>query len=362
MFLRFKKKKPSLSKETKTAEKLIGTLLSLRVVRFALILIIFITLAPFILFLIFKPTPAKQINYGVTFSKKYAQNLGLDWRDTYIKILDDLRARNIRLVAYWDDSEPNPDNYRFDDIKWQLDEAQKRNAYVIMTIGRKVPRYPECFEPSWWKQIGSKERKDLELYEYIKNATLELKGYDVIKMWQIENEPFFPFGECPAIERSTVKKEIEIVRDLDKRPILVQDSGEGGFWYPSYILGDYLAISMYRKIWYDFWNVFLGNFIYFKYPLAHWTYKIKAHMLGVPPSKIIVTELQAEPWGPGINSSITKEEKEKTMSRSDFIATINYAQKTGFKDLYLWGAEWWLYEKEKNGNSFYWDTARALFN
>ena len=118
---------------------------------------------------------------------------------------------------------------------------------------------------------------------------------------------------------------------------------------------------MYRKIWYDFWGVFLGKFIYFQYPLTHWSYKIKAHVLGVPYEKIMVTELQSEPWGPGINSQLSDEEKEKSFSRADFFATINYAQKAGFKDLYLWGAEWWYWEKTNNNNPFFWDTAKPLF-
>ena len=31
----------------------------------------------------------KDINYGVTFSNRYAEDLGLDWRETYLAILDD---------------------------------------------------------------------------------------------------------------------------------------------------------------------------------------------------------------------------------------------------------------------------------
>jgi hypothetical protein len=49
------------------------------------------------------------------------------------------------------------------------------------------------------------------------------------------------------------------------------------------------------------------------------------------------------------------------MSRTDFYATLSYAQNAGFKRLYLWGAEWWLWEKEKNNNPYFWDTAKALF-
>jgi hypothetical protein len=118
---------------------------------------------------------------------------------------------------------------------------------------------------------------------------------------------------------------------------------------------------MYRKVWYDFWHVFLGNFIYFKYPLAHWTYKIKADLTMVPHQNIIVTELQAEPWGPAVNSQLSLKEKNKTMSRHQFLDTISYAQKAGFKDYYFWGVEWWYWEKYVNNNPYFWDTAAALF-
>lgn len=359
----FKKKSIREIRDLKKAYRLIKRFFSFQVVRVLILILVVITISPMILFYFYRPRPQPNINYGITFSNKYANDLGLDWKQTYLEILDDLDTQNLRLVAYWDDIEKEKDTYNFEDIKWQLDEAEKRDLNVIMTIGRKVPRYPECFEPTWWKEMESEELKEVELLEYVKDAANEFKGYKAIKMWQVENEPFFKFGEChPEIKEETVQKEVNIVRSIDERPILTQDSGEGGFWYPAYKQGDYLGISMYRKVWYDFWKVFLGNFIYFKYPLAHWTYKIKAEITRVPHERIIVTELQAEPWGPGINSSLSQEEKDKTMSRHDFLDTITYAQKAGFKDLYLWGAEWWYWEKTVNNNSFFWDTAKALFS
>lgn len=337
-------------------------LISIKLLRLIIVFIIFIILSPFILFFFLRPKPQTQIIYGVNFSDKYATQLGMDWKTSYINILNDLGVKNIRLVAYWDDIETERDIYDYSNILWQLEEAKKRDVNVIMTIGRKVPRYPECFEPDWWKKLDNGQERDSELYEYLETSVNILKKYNNIKMWQVENEPFFPFGECSKIKWATVKQEVEIVKALDDRPILIQDSGEGGFWLPSYMLGDNLAISMYRKIWYNFWGVFLGEFIYFQYPLAHWTYKIKADLVRVPYEKIVVTELQAEPWGPAINSELSEEDKNKTMSRQDFIATIGYAQKAGFKDLYFWGVEWWLWEKDYNDNPYYWDTAKALFN
>lgn len=357
-------RKKGIGYQFKQLISLLKKVFKLKLVKIALIILFISLISPIFLFILLRPKPQAEINYGVTFSNKYATQVGLDWHDAFIKILDDLQVKNLRLVAYWDDIEANRDQYDYSDIKWQIEEAQKRNVNVILTMGRKVPRYPECFEPTWWNSIDNEEIRDFELLDYIRTTTNELSHYSNIKMWQVENEPFFPFGECKYdIKKQTVAKEIQLVRSLDpqNRPILVQDSGEGGYWFPSYALGDYLGISMYRKIWYDFWGVFGGKFIYFQYPLAHWTYKIKADIVRVPYQRIIVTELQAEPWGPRINSELTEEEKNHTMSKNDFLSTLSYAQKTGFRDLYLWGVEWWLWEKDVNNNSFYWDTAKALF-
>ena len=352
----------ALKKQASKAWEYIRKLFGLTLTRIVLLALVVIIALPLVLFYFLKPEQRDDNKYGVTFSSKYAYQIGLDWKDAYIKVLDDLGARNLRLIAYWDEIEVTPEIYNYKDIKWQLEQADKRNANVILAIGRKVPRYPECFEPSWWKAMSSEDERDKELFEYIIRTVMELQSYNSVKMWQVENEPFFPFGECLTIKKSTLEHEVELVRALDERPILIQDSGEGGFWFPSYLMADYLGISMYRKIWYDFWGTLTKSAFYFQYPLSHWSYAVRAHMTGVPIERIIVTELQAEPWGPRINSRLTSEEKNQTMSVTDFLSTITYAQKSGFRDLYFWGVEWWLWEKEQNGMPTYWDMAKAIFN
>jgi len=351
------------SNEAQEAECLFSKLMHLKIVRYIVIFTLIVLAFPIILFLIWRPKPADHVNWGVTFSDIYSEELGLDWQDTYIKILDDLGVKHLRLVAYWKEIEPVNDQYDFSRIKWQLDEAQERDADVILTVGRKVPRWPECFAPKWWHDMDNQSMKRIEQYEFVERTVMELKDYDNIKMWQVENEPFFPFGICEPITIKEVKDEVEIVRKADdyNRPIVIQDSGEGGVWFMTYNIADYLAISMYRRIWFDFWGAIFGKSIYFQYPLAHWTYKIKAHLTRVPFDKILVTELQAEPWGPGLNSKLTQEQKDKTMSKRHFWQTLNYAQKSGIKDIYVWGAEWWLWEKEHNDNPFFWYTAKGLF-
>ena len=351
-------------KQFKLATRLFKKLFGLHVVKVILVLILLVLLSPIVIYLIYKPKVQEDMSYGVTFSNRYATDLGLDWKEVYTAMLDELEVQNLRLVVYWDDVEKERDTYDFSDIMWQLDEAEKRDLNIILAIGRKVPRYPECFQPDWWVEMKNENYQDIELVEYIKVVIRTLEHYKSIKIWQVENEPFFKFGECdnPPIKRDLVLKEIQMAKSLDGRGILVQDSGEGGFWFPAYQAGDYLGISMYRIIWYDFWGAFFGNFIYFKYPLAHWTYKIKADLTLVPHENIIVTELQAEPWGPAINSALTQKEKDRSMSRHHFLDTISYAQKAGFKDYYFWGVEWWYWEKYVNGNPFFWDTAGAVFS
>ncbi|KKR77253.1 MAG: hypothetical protein UU22_C0048G0002 [Parcubacteria group bacterium GW2011_GWA2_40_8] len=46
-------------------------------------------------FLIGTPPQAKEIRWGVNFSQKHAKDLGLDWRETYKALLDDLNVKRI---------------------------------------------------------------------------------------------------------------------------------------------------------------------------------------------------------------------------------------------------------------------------
>src|SRR3989339_1760535 len=68
----------------------------------------------------------KKANIGVTFSSRYASDIGLDWRASYIAMLDDLKVRKVRVPVYWDLVETEKNKYDFSDIDWQLEEAKKR--------------------------------------------------------------------------------------------------------------------------------------------------------------------------------------------------------------------------------------------
>ena len=86
---------------------------------------------------------------GVTFSKQYASYLGLDWKESYLSILNDLKVKYLRLPIYWEDVEKEDGRYDFTDVDWQLNEAKRRDVKVVLVIGMRQPRWPECHAPAW---------------------------------------------------------------------------------------------------------------------------------------------------------------------------------------------------------------------
>src|SRR5258708_7442846 len=51
-------------------------------------------------------TAPGQMAWGFTFSSGYARGLGLDPHAAYTAMLDQLRPKRLRLIAYWTDIEP----------------------------------------------------------------------------------------------------------------------------------------------------------------------------------------------------------------------------------------------------------------
>lgn len=299
---------------------------------------------------------SKEITWGVNFSQKHTQNLRLNWQETYLALLDDLEVKNLKLITHWDLLEPTEGSYHFEDLDWQLKEAEKRGVKTILVIGMKTPRWPECHLPSWVNTM-SKEEQQERILKLIYEMVLRYKDSPAIKYWQVENEPFFPFGICPWSDEKFLKKEIESVKSFDnfKRPIIITDSGEGSFWIKTAKYGDIVGTTMYRKVWFD------QSGRYVRYPFPPIFYWRKAQLIKELFAKeVIVAEFQAEPWGPRLVYDISLGEQEKTMNPKLFQEYIEYAKKTGLDRFYLWGGEWWFWMK-KQGYPEMWEEARKVF-
>lgn len=302
------------------------------------------------------PAPREDVRLGMTFSSRYATDLGLDWREAYLAHLDDLEVRKLRLPAYWDLIEKEEGQYNFTDLDWQLDEAAKREAEVILSVGQRVPRWPECHIPEWAKE--DEEKRRAKLLKMIQTTVERYRDRSEITLWQVENEPFLSrFGICPPLDPYYLKSEVALVKVLDpSRPVLVTDSGELSLWVLAAREGDVFGTTLYRHIW----KSGLG---YVTYPIGPNFFKVKEFFVRLLTDQehFMVIELQAEPWANGWVGSVSLEEQFKTMDEKKLLENVDYAKRVGFQDIYLWGGEWWYWLKVKKDYPALWETGKELF-
>lgn len=310
------------------------------------------------------PDPTRPIQWGVTFSQKFSQlfdfGAGRTWQNNYNAILDDLGVRHLRLIAYWDLIEPRDGVYDFSGLDYQMRRAEEAGADVILVVGKKVPRWPECHIPEWAQELTHEERNN-RVRRFVGEVVQRYKNSPALLYWQVENEPFLAFGEgeCALSGRELLDVEIQLVKEIDSsHPILVTDSGEIGPWFRAAKRGDVFGTTMYRRVH----NDTLGNF---EYPLPPAFFRLKEKLtrflIGDYEKRFIVIELGMEPWLKRQPYETTPEEQARVFDFPFFEDSIRYAKEAGFDTYYLWGAEWWYWMKTQHNDSRFWDAARELF-
>ncbi len=297
------------------------------------------------------------LEFGYTFSTKYAEELGLDWAAVYIAALNDFSPKYIRIPAYWDRVEPINNIYDWSELDFMLDEALNNDTKVLLAIGRRLPRWPECHDPHWLPGVAD-EVFERELFEYVETAVLRYRDHPAVVAWQVENEPFLAvFGECPPLDQVLLQQEIALVRDLDERDIVVTESGELSSWFDGGALADVVGVSMYKVTW----NAILGYF-YYPIPPAFYYYKTKAIEKYAPARTVISTELQVEPWTPEPIATTPLREQFRSMDLDQVKSNIAFARKTGFSQVLIWGIEWWYWLKVEHNNATFWEYGKTIFN
>ncbi len=326
------------------------------------ILLIFVAIIAFFWVLSWNLSVKEEFTYGVSFSRFHSDELKLDWEKTYLAILDDLKVRHLRFSAHWPLTEPKEGVYNFSELDFQIREAERRNATVILAIGRRLPGWPECHTPDWVDKLPLEQQRR-KLLEYIETVVNRYKNSPAVRYWQVENEVFLTFfsrSECGEYSEGLedfLKAEIDLVHKLDpSRQVIVTDSGEFGTWYNAYQSGDVFGTSVYLYVW---WRNYLGPI---RYPITPVFFRIKHSLVrliyGPKPSMVI--ELSAEPWllQPIVNTPL--EVQLQRMGIDKFNEMIDFSSKTGFDTFYLWGAEWWYWMKI-NGHPEFWNRAKELF-
>lgn len=306
----------------------------------------------------FVPAAQSEPTWGVQFSKSHAQWLRLDWQQAYVALLDDAGARRFRIGAYWPEIELNPGEQDFTDLDWMMDTAAARNATVVLAVGRRLPRWPECHVPDWARSLPEVEQQE-RITALIRTVVERYRAHPALAVWQVENEPFLTFfGECPSPDPASFAREIALVRELDpNHPILITDSGELSMWMRTAAAGDLLGTTMYRVVW----NRLVGYWSYdVLIPPAF--YRFKAWLAGKPTDRMVIAELQAEPWIPkGDIFTTSLNEQRKSMDVARFRKHTAFARATGFREVYLWGSEYWYWLKTAHDDPSLWEEARTLF-
>lgn len=349
-------KKPKTKKNTKSQKRVL-----MKVAKIVGITVGVIFALVFLVWLFFgrgKLTKPEDIVWGVTYSPLIVEDLKLDPDETYRAIIEDLKPNKIRLVAYWNRIEKFPGEYDFSDLKKQVNLASANDIPIIIAVGRRVPRYPECHAPEWSLQLPQEEQ-DKKVLELVERTIKEFDNYEQVVGWQIENEPFLgSFGICPPVNEPLLDREIKLARSLTDKTILTTESGELSFWVKASKYPDVLGTTLYRKVIVNDTNVAVNHIF------PSWYYRARSNIVKLLHrnlDSIVVAELQGEPWTTkGIINS-TREEIDRTMSHKQFEKNIDFTENVGFPEVYWWGVEWWYYEK-KIGDDFYWTRAQELFN
>ncbi len=329
---------------------------------FTTLIVVVIVVSGIFAYLANRPIPSPDtITYGVTFSKFRADELRLDWKETYRALLEDLGVRHFRLVAHWQMVEPVEGVYQFEELDYQIRLAEEYGAKITLAVGRRLPSWPECHEPDWIRDYELEDQKE-HIRRYITAVVERYKDSPALKWWQVENEPFiigFAIGQCGALDINFLEEEVALVKQLDpEHPVILAASGELGLWNNTWNRADVFGTTLYRYVY----NADLKSFI--TYPTTPGFFRAKRTFTELTTGKkipAVISELGAEAWPIKAIVDTPLEEQLVRMNLERFNSIIEFASKTSFDEQYLWGAEWWYYLKEVHGKDELWKRAKELF-
>jgi len=299
---------------------------------------------------------------GVSFIPDYASYLGVDPQKTMDALINDVHVREFRLTSYWSDIETSPGHYDFSQLDWEFKKADAAHAKVILVVGLRQPRWPECHAPDFYDTSRPENTWYPQLKAYMSAVVNRYKNEPSLQSWQVENEYFLKgFGNCTDMNRQRLVDETNMVRKLDPRhSIIIARSNNALGWPVGAPAPDTFSITVYRRVW----DSALTH-RYVEYPFPAWYYAFLAGWQKIFTGKdMIVGELQAEAWTPhGAPITTTSlAEQNKSLDARRLKDNIQFGRATGMKNIELWGAEYWYYRKEVLHDASLWNVAKQEFS
>lgn len=294
-------------------------------------------------------------------------------------LLTGLGARHVRLSVEWDQVEPVEGLFDFELLDAELAAAERTGAKVVLSIGMKAQRHPEYYIPTWtFDKPGGAPRSRADGAEVSRDPVLRTAALTmasavvrhassspVIEGWMAENEPYLgsPRAHRWRLDRDYVRELVAVIRanDPQARPVVINHGEKLVFdhrWRWALADADVLAGSIYP---YRFWPVPWGKQVQSILELGPLTpnYPERARKARAIGKQYWLTELQAEPWADPDVRLITPTNPTKDLTPAHLRKNLDYGRRTGATRIYLWGAEWWLFQRDRYGDSRYWDIARA---
>jgi len=359
---------------------------------FALTVILILYIANAFLF----PFPSRNLaegfkpEYGFSYSFERANWFGLDAKKAYLDILGSAKFKWVRLPFFWDrmvrvsgDSWEFTDE--FEDLKFAISEAKKRDVGVIVVIGAKTPYYPEFHIPAreanklkFGQVIDSGNPIVSDLLKVDEMVVRELSVFDNIIYWQVENEPYLPNVNNWKIDKSLLLLEIAQVKKADPygRPIILNHVGPTVFdsrWKSLTALlsnKDAFGVNAYFKTQGTY---LLSLDIFgkpvripwpgtFGWPVQSWIF-LSPNFYNLARDDALVNrdlwvlEMQAEPY----TRVPADADRRQAFKASDISLANKYLVNSRIKFVGLWGAEFWEYRKLK-GDSSWVDAVSQIVN
>jgi len=298
---------------------------------------------------------------GVSFIPDYASSLGLDPEQTMSALVNQLNVKHFRLTSYWSDVEPTKGNYNFSQLDWEFAMAGKAHAKIMLVVGLRQPRWPECHPPTWVNTAGPFNQWQPQLEQYMTTVINRYKNNPALQSYQLENEYFLQgFGDCTDFSRSRLVSEYSLVKSLDNNhPVIIGRSNNALGTPVGAPTPDFFGVSIYHRVW-D--AAFTHRYI--EYPFPAWFYAFLAGVQKITTGKnMIIDEEQAEAWPP-LGQTIPQTslaEQNKSIDSARLQDSFQFAKATGMKTIYMWGAEYWYYRMVVLHDPSLWNTAKQQF-
>ena len=303
---------------------------------------------------------SQPLEMGVSFIPDYAASLGVDPQATMDALLD-IGVKHFRLVSYWSDAEPAPSQYDFSQLDWQFKKSEAAHAKIILSVGLRQPRWPECHAPSWVNINAPDSQWQPQLETYMQKVIERYRHSPSLQSYQLENEYFLGgFGICTNFDRQRLVNEYNLVKRLDpQHPVVVGRSNNALGLPVGQPQPDEFSISVYKRVW----DAGVTH-RYLEYPQPAWFYGFIAGTQKIFNHRdMMVAELQAEAWPPNGQSiqQTSLSEQNKSLNAQRLQARFGYGKATGMRQIYLWGAEYWYYRQQALHDPSLWQVAHQEF-